>query len=373
MKIMKKVAPGLMALTMAAAAVVPMQVSAKMPSTYNVQFVADQQVAEGVVSIGSWMTPDEMQAPAYKDVERWYCEDLDLMVNTGDNVNAYDFGEDKNVVFVAQDILADKMTVRFDVDGKIIKEVRGSVIFNGYDQIELPRIILEGELANWELDGHVYTPDDYISLSTLDEDHIQYEKDSVLTFHAVAAPAAAVEVPETEVKEDPAEINIIEKAYPDTYNIKFMAGGKQIAAQDLSIGSWMNPDEMQIPAYKEVQQWYCADLDRDFKPGDVISAYDLGTNAEIIFEARPLEVKHMTVRFVADGSIVKEVSGSVRLDGYHQIDMPRVILNGEIADWEFNGDIYTNEDYMSFSTLDNDYDFFEKNVTVTLNAVTPVQ
>ena len=188
----KTVVSLLVALALVVLAIPANVFAASYPNTYDVIFKAGNQVVktERVSYI------DSVEAPEYKDVDTWYCNDLKIEAQTGARVWADDFGMNREVVFQADSVLPDTFTLVFDANGKIVKEVTveacGWGSYEAIDFVNPSRFLLPDE--EWGFvpaDAWVYEDEanhielrkgDYVSGQDLDLDNTWFEVNPVITF-----------------------------------------------------------------------------------------------------------------------------------------------------------------------------------------------
>lgn len=151
--------------------------AASYPRFYDVSFQLQDgtEIAHDKVSYVESVT-----VPAYRDVETWYCKDLNMKVATGDTVVSEDFGMDKDVVFVAKAILPKSFTLNFRLPNGF---EAGTTVLNPKDFMmqffTVPMV--DGTSVNWAADGVTLAGGQTITGSDLDG-YVWYEKNPVLNF-----------------------------------------------------------------------------------------------------------------------------------------------------------------------------------------------
>lgn len=161
----------------------PMAAFAAYPNVYDVSF----QLKDGTVIEHKEVSHvSSVTVPTYCDVETWYCEDLNMEVATGETVLPVDFGEDKNVVFVADTILPESFTLNFRLPNGFDA---GSAVLDPNNFLSFFTVpTVDGASVNWAADkdrvahkvtlasGQMFTGQD------LDFGYDWYEKNPVLNF-----------------------------------------------------------------------------------------------------------------------------------------------------------------------------------------------
>lgn len=196
----------------------PMAASAaSYPKTYNVSFQLQDgtEIAHDKVSYVESVT-----VPAYRDVETWYCKDLNMKVDTGETVVSEDFGMDKDVVFVADRILPESFTLNFCLSNGF---KAGSTVLDPNDFMmhffTVPMV--DGTSVNWAADKD-WTADKVtrvtlvggqkITGQDLDLDYVWYEKNPVLNFDLTS-----------------------EAVWPDAFTVKFIDNnGQEVSKQTVN-------------------------------------------------------------------------------------------------------------------------------------------
>ena len=203
--------------------------AASYPRFYDVSFQLQDgtEIAHDKVSYVESVT-----VPAYRDVETWYCKDLNMKVATGDTVVSEDFGMDKDVVFVAKAILPKSFTLNFRLPNGF---EAGSTVLNPKDFMmqffTVPMV--DGTSVNWAADGVTLAGGQTITGSDLDG-YVWYEKNPVLNFDVTS-----------------------EAVQPRTFTVKFIDNnGESVseqtvdalnfyAALDVPDGTWSCPRQGQ--------------------------------------------------------------------------------------------------------------------------------
>ena len=229
----------------------PMAAFAAYPKAYNVSFqLKDGTVVEYDPNV-SYVS--SVTVPTYCDVETWYCEALNMEVATGETVLPADFGEDKNVVFVADTILPESFTLNFRLPNGF--DAGSDVLYpnNIMKFFTVPTV--DGASVNWAADkdrvahkvtlasGQMFTGQD------LDFDYDWYEKNPVLDFDLTS-----------------------EAVYPDDFTVKFIDNnGREVSKQTVNALNFYAG--LKVPA----GMWSCPRQGQDavVGEGDYISGQTL--------------------------------------------------------------------------------------------------
>lgn len=227
--------------------------AASYPRVYDVSFQLQDgtEIAHDKVSYVESVT-----VPAYRDVETWYCKDLNMKVATGDTVVSEDFGMDKDVVFVAKAILPKSFTLNFRLPNGF---EAGTTVLNPKDFMmqffTVPTV--DGASVNWAADR--VTVDgvtvDRVTLvggqkitgQDLDLDYVWYEKNPVLNFDLTS-----------------------EAVYPDDFTVKFIDNnGREVSKQTVNARDFFTI--LTVPA----GTWFCPRQNATVGEGDYITGQTL--------------------------------------------------------------------------------------------------
>lgn len=181
--------------------------AASYPKTYNVSFQLQDgtEIAHDKVSYVESVT-----VPAYRDVETWYCKDLNMKVDTGETVVSEDFGTVKDVVFKADNILPKSFTLNFRLPNGF---EAGSTVLAARDFMHLFTVpTVDGTSVNWAADDVTLTGGQMITGQDLDLDYVWYEKNPVLNFDLTS-----------------------EAVWPDDFTVKFIDNnGQEVSKQTVN-------------------------------------------------------------------------------------------------------------------------------------------
>ena len=203
----------------------PMTASAaNYPKAYDVSF----QLKDGTViaEYDEVSYVKSVTVPTYREVETWYCEALNMEVATGETVPA-EFGEDKNVVFVADPILPESFTLNFCLPNGF---KAGSAVLapnNFMSFFTVPMV--DGTSVNWAADGVTLVGGQKITGQDLDLDYVWYEKNPVLNFDLTS-----------------------KAVYPDAFTVKFIDKNGQLVSEQ-TVNAWNFFTGLDVPA----GMWSC--------------------------------------------------------------------------------------------------------------------
>lgn len=227
----------------------PMAAFAAYPNVYDVSFQLQDGtvIAKDKVSYVSSVT-----VPTYCDVETWYCKDLNMEVATGETVLPVDFGEDKNVVFVADRVLPESFTLNFCLPNGF---KAGSAVLDPNDFMmsffTVPMV--DGTSVNWadkvtEVTEVTLASGQMITGSNLDLDYVWYEKNPVLNFDLTS-----------------------EAVQPDAFTVKFIDANGQLVGEPQTVNALNFFAGLTVPA----GTWFCPRQGATVSEGDYISGQTL--------------------------------------------------------------------------------------------------
>ena len=182
----------------------PVAAFATYPKAYDVRF----QLQDGTViaEYDKVSYVKSVTVPTYCDVETWYCKDLNMEVATGETVFSADFGEDKNVVFVADRILPESFTLNFCLPNGF---KAGSAVLDPNNFMSFFTVpMVDGTNVNWAADGVTLVGGQKITGQDLDLDYVWYEKNPVLNFDLTS-----------------------ETVQPDAFTVKFIDDNGQLVSE----------------------------------------------------------------------------------------------------------------------------------------------
>ena len=220
----------------------PMAAFAAYPKAYNVSF----QLKDGTVidEYDNVSYVSSVTVPTHLDVETWYCEALDMEVATGETVPA-DFGEDKNVVFVADRVLPESFTLTFCLPNGV--EVDSAVLAPNNFMSFFTVPMVDDTSVNWAADDVTLTGGQTITGQDLDLDYVWYEKNPVLNFDVTS-----------------------EAVYPDAFTVKFIDNnGDLVREQTVGARNFFTP--VTVPA----GTWFCPRQNAVVGEGDYITGQTL--------------------------------------------------------------------------------------------------
>ena len=220
----------------------PMAAFAAYPKAYNVSF----QLKDGTVidEYDNVSYVSSVTVPTHLDVETWYCEALDMEVATGATVPA-DFGEDKNVVFVADRVLPESFTLTFCLPNGV--EVDSAVLAPNNFMSFFTVPMVDDTSVNWAADDVTLTGGQTITGQDLDLDYVWYEKNPVLNFDVTS-----------------------EAVYPDAFTVKFIDNnGDLVREQTVGARNFFTP--VTVPA----GTWFCPRQNAVVGEGDYITGQTL--------------------------------------------------------------------------------------------------
>lgn len=220
----------------------PMAAFAAYPKAYNVSF----QLKDGTVidEYDNVSYVSSVTVPTHLDVETWYCEALDMEVATGETVPA-DFGEDKNVVFVADRVLPESFTLNFCLPNGV--EVDSAVLAPNNFMSFFTVPMVDDTSVNWAADDVTLTGGQTITGQDLDLDYVWYEKNPVLNFDVTS-----------------------EAVYPDAFTVKFIDNNGDLVREQ-TVGARNFFTTVTVPA----GTWFCPRQNAVVGEGDYITGQTL--------------------------------------------------------------------------------------------------
>lgn len=222
----------------------PMAASAaSYPKAYDVSF----QLQDGTViaEYDKVSYVNSVTVPTYREVETWHCKALNMDVATGETVFAADFGEDKNVVFVADTILPKSFTLNFRLPNGF---KAGSAVLapnNFMSFFTVPMV--DGTSVNWAADGVTLAGGQMITGQDLDLDYDWYEKNPVLNFDLTS-----------------------EAVQPDAFTVKFIDNNGQLVKEQT-----MDARNFYAGLTAPAGMWFCPRQNATVGEGDYISGQTL--------------------------------------------------------------------------------------------------
>lgn len=216
--------------------------AASLPRVYDVSFQLQDgtEIAHDKVSYVESVT-----VPAYRDVETWYCKDLNMKVATGETVVSEDFGMDKDVVFVAKAISPKSFTLNFCLPNGF---KAGSAVLSPKNFMSFFTVpMVDDTSVNWAADGVTLAGGQMITGQDLDLDYVWYEKNPVLNFNLTS-----------------------EAVRPDAFTVKFIDNnGKLVSEQTVDARNFFTA--LTVPA----GMWSCPRQCTTVSEGDYISGQTL--------------------------------------------------------------------------------------------------
>lgn len=236
----------LMALVLALG-LLPMAASAasypNYPKAYDVSF----QLQDGTViaEYDKVSYVSSVTVPDYREVETWYCKDLNMKVATGETVVSQDFGMDKNVVFVADAVLPKSFTLNFRLPNGFEAGTTVLKPNNFMSFFTVPKV--DGTSVNWAADGVTLAGGQMITGQDLDLDYVWYEKNPVLNFDVTS-----------------------EAAHTDAFTVKFIDNNGQLVSEQ-PVDALNFYAGLTVPA----GTWFCPRQNATVSEGDYISGQTL--------------------------------------------------------------------------------------------------
>ena len=227
----------------------PMAAFAAYPKAYDVSF----QLKDGTV-IAEYEEVSYVKSvtvPAYREVETWYCEALNMEVAPGETVLPADFGEDKNVVFVADRIVPESFTLNFYLPNGF---KAGSDVLDPENFLRFFTVpTVDGASVNWAADKDLVA-DKKVTLASGQmitgqdlDGYDWYEKNPVLNFELTS-----------------------EAVQPDDFTVKFIDdNGKLVSTQTVDALNFYAG--LTVPA----GMWFCPRQNATVGEGDYISGQTL--------------------------------------------------------------------------------------------------
>ena len=203
----------------------PMAAFAAYPKAYNVSFPLKDGTLIDEYDNVSYVS--SVTVPDYREVETWYCEALNMEVATGETVLPADFGEDKNVVFVADRIVPESFTLNFCLPNGFKADSTVLYPTNFLRFFTVPTV--DGASVNWAADDVTLTGGQTITGQDLDLNYDWYEKNPVLNFDLTS-----------------------EAVYPDAFTVKFIDDNGQLVSEQ-TVDAWNFFTALKVPA----GMWSC--------------------------------------------------------------------------------------------------------------------
>ena len=217
--------------------------AASYPKAYDVSFqLKDGTVIDQYDKVSYLRSVD---VPTYCDVENWHCEALNMNVAPGETVLPVDFGEDKNVVFVADTVLPKSFTLNFRLPNGV--EVDSAVLNpkNFMKSFTVPMV--DGASVDWAAEGVTLASGQMITGQDLDLDYDWYEKNPVLNFDLTS-----------------------EAVYPDAFTVKFIDGNDQLVSEQ-TVDARNYFTAVKVPT----GTWFCPRQNATVSENDYISGQTL--------------------------------------------------------------------------------------------------
>lgn len=227
----------------------PMAAFAAYPKAYNVSF----QLKDGTLidEYDNVSYVSSVTVPDYREVETWYCEALNMEVATGETVLPADFGEDKNVVFVADRIVPESFTLNFCLPNGFKADSTVLYPTNFLRFFTVPTV--DGASVNWVADKDLVA-DKKVTLASGQmitgqdlDGYDWYEKNPVLNFDLTS-----------------------EAVYPDAFTVKFIDNNDKVVSEQ-TVDARYFFTALTVPA----GMWFCPRQNAVVGEGDYISGQTL--------------------------------------------------------------------------------------------------
>lgn len=150
-------------------------------------------------------------------------------------------------------------------------------------------------------------------------------------------------------------------SYPRFYDVSFqLQDGTEIAHDKVSY-----VESVTVPAYRDVETWYCEALGMEVRTGETVLAEDFGMDKDVVFVADAVLPKSFTLNFRLPNGV--EVDSAVLNPKNFMKSFTVPMVDGASVDWAADkdrvahkvtlasGQMFTGQD------LDFDYDWYEKN------------
>lgn len=144
--------------------------------------------------------------------------------------------------------------------------------------------------------------------------------------------------------------------YPKAYDVSFQLKDGTVIKKYDKVSYVSSVD---VPAYREVETWYCEALDKEVNTDETVFAQDFGMDKDVVFVADAVLPKSFTLNFYLPNDFK---AGSAVLAPTNILKLFTVpMVDGASVNWAADGVTLAGGQTITGQDLDLDYVWYEKN------------
>ena len=144
--------------------------------------------------------------------------------------------------------------------------------------------------------------------------------------------------------------------YPKAYDVSFKLKDGTVIKEYDKVSYVSSVD---VPAYREVETWYCEALDKEVNTDETVFAQDFGMDKDVVFVANAVLPKSFTLNFRLPNGV--EVDSTTLNPKNFMSNFTVPMVDGASVNWAADGVTLAGGQMITGQDLDLDYDWYEKN------------
>lgn len=144
--------------------------------------------------------------------------------------------------------------------------------------------------------------------------------------------------------------------YPKAYDVSFKLKDGTVIKEYDKVSYVSSVD---VPAYREVETWYCEALDKEVNTDETVFAQDFGMDKDVVFVADAVLPKSFTLNFRLPNGV--EVDSTTLNPKNFMSNFTVPMVDGASVNWAADGVTLAGGQMITGQDLDLDYDWYEKN------------
>ena len=144
--------------------------------------------------------------------------------------------------------------------------------------------------------------------------------------------------------------------YPKAYDVSFKLKDGTVIKEYDKVSYVSSVD---VPAYREVETWYCEALDKKVNTDETVFAQDFGMDKDVVFVADAVLPKSFTLNFRLPNGV--EVDSTTLNPKNFMSNFTVPMVDGASVNWAADGVTLAGGQMITGQDLDLDYDWYEKN------------